>query len=151
MTRDPSPDRRRVAAPLRARLAPLTLLGALAGCGGEATQPTPPVSPMHRAGLVELRLQTPATDDGALLLTVTGGAVLGAQGAPGLHAFVAAIDRTTTRLVITGPIAAGTVVSLQVPDVALATTYRATVDQAAVRGTYAQRAPAGYVVRVVAP
>lgn len=128
---------------MRATLAVLGLLAA-AGAGasacGESAEP-------GRAGWLTVSLDSPSGDDGAVMLRITG-APVDSIDAPGLQLFSARLDSVTTRLVLTGTIGSGALARIRVPDVLAASRYAATLEQAAARGSYAQRDVAGYRVTI---
>ena len=111
------------------------------GCGG-GTEPTQPT-----AGPLDLVLSTPNNGDGAILLTVSGGAIdsVSAAGYP-IHA--ARASGTSFRVVVTGAITDGTIARVHVPNTALAGSYAVTISDVAEAGTYALRNLAGYSVDV---
>lgn len=123
----------------------LALVGVVAGCGGGGggTDPQP--------GLLNLTLNTPNADDGALLFRVVGGevdsVVAGAMVQDGSYT----IQPTYTRIVVAGNIVDGIVARVAVPDINDAASYSVVMEQVAVRNTYTQRALTGYSVAVSAP
>ena len=132
---------------MRRRLLPLLLLVLASACGdGGPTEPAGPIP-----GILTVALTTPNPDDGALLLTISGGRVSTVDAASaGYQVYTAQPDTTTTRVLVTGDIAAGDVVRIHVPDTRGAAAYHATIAQAASRTTFAQRVLTGYSL-VVAP
>ncbi|HEU4700161.1 MAG TPA: hypothetical protein VFS40_13340 [Gemmatimonadales bacterium] len=123
------------------------------GCGGETTGPSGPVPPAPAAGTLTVVLATPRTDDGALMLVVTGGPVHAVAAAPelaGAAVYQAALDSMRTRVILTGPLAAGPVATLQVPDVGRWTRYRLTLEQVASSVSLQPQPLAGYRLSVVA-
>ena len=129
---------------MRRQLLPLVLLALASACGdGGPTEPAGPVP-----GVLKIALATPNADDGALLFTVSGGRVSTVDAATGYQIYTAQPDTMTTRILVTGDIAAGEVVRIQVPDTRSAAAYHATIAQAASRTTFAQRALAGYALAV---
>ncbi|HJP57693.1 MAG TPA: hypothetical protein VJ847_11785 [Gemmatimonadales bacterium] len=131
----------------RARLAAALAAAALA-CGGDhGTEPSGPVP-----GVLTLELVTPRSDDGAILLTVSGGPVASIEAAgSGYQLFSVIPDTLTARVLVTGDLAAGALLRLHVADTRRAAAYRASVAQAASRDTFAQQPLAGYALRVVPP
>lgn len=129
---------------MRRQLLPLVLLALASACGdGGPTEPAGPVP-----GVLKIALATPNADDGALLFTVSGGRVSTVDAATGYQIYTAQPDTMTTRILVTGDIAAGEVVRIHVPDTRSAAAYHATIAQAASRMTFAQRALAGYALAV---
>ena len=100
------------------------------------------------AGMLKVDLTTPNSGgDGAILLTVTGPAVL-TSATPGteLRLFAQPLG-TTTRFALTGTLAQGTILTIGVPNLGQASQYVATVQSVAAR-SYDLRALAGYSLTV---
>jgi hypothetical protein len=117
------------------------------GCGGGKDGDGGSTAPT--GGLLTVTLATPNADDGAVLLTVTGGGVEAVESAvAGYQVFSSPTASGTTHLIVTGDIVAGPLVRLRVPDVGVAASYAATVTQAAARATFAQQATDGYTLTV---
>jgi hypothetical protein len=114
-------------------LACLFGLAALTGCSNN-TGPT--------AGVLNLSLSSPHTDDGAVLLSITGGPIDSVE-AVGYAVYTARIG-LTLRLIVTGDIGPGPVARIHIPDGRQASRYTAAIGQVAARETYAQRDPAPY-------
>ena len=112
------------------------------GCGG-GTEPTQPT-----AGPLDLVLSTPNNGDGAILLTVSGGAIDSVSAAVGYTIYPARASGTSFRVVVTGAITNGTIARVHVPNTALAGSYTVTISDVAEAGTYALRNLAGYSVDV---
>jgi hypothetical protein len=130
---------------MRRQLLPL-LLALLAGACGDGG-PTGPAGPTP--GVLKVALTTPNADDGALLLTISGGRVSTVDAAStGYQVYTAQPDTVTTRVLVTGDLAAGEVVRIHVPDTRSVAAYHATIAQAASRTTFAQRALTGYSLAV---
>jgi hypothetical protein len=123
---------------MRSRSVLLVLLGAfLLACSDDTNSPT--------AGAMNLNLATPNSDDGGLLFTLTGGPVDSVVANRG-RVYSAKVDPNTFRVIIAGDLAAGTIARISLPDLRRAGEYSATVTQAAARGSYVQRDPAGYAL-----
>ena len=119
----------------------LLLLLATAGCSADR-EPSGP-------GTLDIDLEAAPTDDGALVITVSGGAVTSVASDRG-----EVTDRTDgagTHILFTGPLTTGTVATLEVPDVALARNYVVTVEQIASSSTFALLDPGQVRIRVVHP
>ena len=115
---------------------------AVASCGGDPT-PTEPSGPVP--GVLNVALITPNADDGALLLTISGGPVVSVEAAsPGYQVYSFTPDTTNIRLLVSGDIATGALLRIHVADTRRAASYHATIAQAASRTTFAQRALSGY-------
>jgi hypothetical protein len=112
----------------------------LLGCGG-ADLSAPP------SGALDLVLDTPASDDGIVLLEVSGGAVDSVTGT-GYRVEASAEGRSPRRIVVSGALKAGTLARIWVPDRTRAADYRVSVVEVAARGTYLLREPGDYRVDV---
>ena len=122
----------------------LVLVGLAANCGGgDGGGPEP--------GFLDLTLNTPNADDGALLFKVVGGTVdsvvAGAMVQDGSYATVTG----GTRIVVAGNLTDGIIARVHVPDIKDVADYSVVIEQIAVRNTFAQRAMGGYSVTVSAP
>lgn len=115
------------------------LLVSLPGCSN-STGPT--------AAALNLSLASPNTDDGAVLLTISGGLVDSVE-AVGYTIYTARQGPETLRLIVTGDLGSGPLARIHVPDSRLASRYSARVSQVASRVTYIQRDPASYSVGVL--
>jgi hypothetical protein len=120
-------------------LALVALVG-LAACGGSDL--SAPLS-----GPLDLVLDTPAADDGIVLVELSGGAV-DSVTALGYRTEASPDGRAPVRLVVSGALADGKLARIWVPDRTRASDYSATVVEAAARGTYALRDVAEYRVSV---
>ena len=124
------------------RAAAAASLAALLAAGCANDGPTGPA-----AGPLSISLTTPSTDDGAVLLAISGGAVdsVTAVGSYQLYGGAGALPAGgVMRVIVRGTLTAGPVARVWVPDVAAVGAYRVTVEQAAARGTYQQRSVSGY-------
>ncbi|MGH7537882.1 MAG: hypothetical protein ACREMF_04560 [Gemmatimonadales bacterium] len=100
--------------------AALLLAGTDCGDSGSPAQP----------GTLRVSLTTPNTDDGAILFEVSGPAIdTMAPVNASYRLFTRRIGTTTVRAVLAGPVASGTVATLEVPDVGAAGSYTATVTE----------------------
>jgi hypothetical protein len=100
---------------------------------------------------VNLVLETPYTDDGGLLIAVTGASVSSAASTRYELTHSVPGDAGVT-LLLRGNIAAGAIAEITVPHRDRLGKYQVTVLQVASRGPlYQQRNPAGYQVRLVVP
>ncbi len=124
----------------RIALAGLALLAAGAGCGGGKG----PVGPI--AGDLTVALFQGGPTPGALLLTVTGGAVQSVTALPGVQVTSAAAGPGVTRLLVTGTIGTGDLFRLRVPDIELSAGYTVRTDQAADNVTFALLNPADFTL-----
>ena len=110
----------------------------VAACSAEPPGPS--------AAVLELALDSPAEDDGAVLLTIRGGPIDSVE-APGFRLYSTSLDPASHRLILTGPLTTGPIALIHIPDQNRTADYSATVDQVAARD-YSQRDPAGYALRL---
>jgi hypothetical protein len=124
----------------RGALVLAAILTAACSGGGDNSGPV--------AGTLQVSLTSPNTDDGAVMLEVTGD-VDSATAPAGLTLYQSAASATVVRAIVTGPITSGSsLLTLHVPDVGKASSYTAQVLQVSASGTYAQRAVGGYSLQV---
>jgi len=112
----------------------------VAACDGGVSEPQmPPPRDVAEPGFLDLVLTTPNSNDGIVLLTLSGGVMdsIRAKGSAELLDAIAGIN--TVRVLLAGDIGSGVVLEFWVPDRRLWSTYRAILDQVAARGTYEQR------------
>ncbi|MGH7701866.1 MAG: hypothetical protein ACREMO_02150 [Gemmatimonadales bacterium] len=122
---------RRLLLPLLAVLA----ASAASGCGDG-------LAPL--AGTLEVTLDTPNSDDGAVLFVVAGGPIDQVDPA-GYLTYSAPIGLAGTRVVVTGNLAPGVLVHLRVPDIHRAGSYTVVLEQVAARAPgYPLRPLGGY-------
>jgi len=100
------------------------------------------------AGALTIGLVTPNSgQDGAIQFVITSPvAITGVTAAPGLRVFTDTLG-TATRVVVTGTLAAGPIVSVGVADVNQVAQYGATIQQVAATN-YQLRSVAGYTLAV---
>jgi hypothetical protein len=122
------------------RLGACALLG-LAGCGGGSDLSAP------LSGPLDLVLDTPAEDDGIVLVEISGGAV-DSVTALGYRTEASRDATTPLRVVVSGALADGKLARIWVPDRTRASDYSASVVEAAARHTYELRGVADYRVTV---
>lgn len=141
----------RILAPLA--LVMVVLLGACSE--GLQTEPaprhpvTPPTAPAPVPGWLNLQVITPYANDGAVQLTVVGGAIEEIELLPEFDGYTG-VTATGARVLVTGVIVSGPVARIRVPDVDKAAAYLALIGQVAERGTYALRSSTlGYRAEVV--
>jgi hypothetical protein len=125
---------------IRMTVAGLALAVALA-CGGDggATGPAGPT-----AGVLTVRLTTPNTDDGAILLTMSGPGMTQLAAADASLYFRQAQTGTTATAVLVGDVQGGSLLTFHVPDVDAAGSYSATIQQVADRGDALRGSLSGY-------
>jgi len=122
------------------RIGLIALLGAVA-CGG-GSDLSPPLS-----GPLDLVLDTPAKDDGIVLIEIAGGAV-DSVTALGYRTEPSPDGTSPVRVVVSGALADGKLVRIWVPDRSRAPDYSATVLEAAARNTYELRETGDYRITV---
>jgi hypothetical protein len=110
-------------------------LAGLGGCSSEAPGPG--------SATLSLSLSSPAQDDGAVLLTITGGPVDSIE-APGYRIYSTSPEANTYRVIIAGQLVSGPIARVHIPDERRSADYAAIVEQVAARDSYRQRDPAGY-------
>ena len=93
-------------------------------------------------GVLNLQLDTPSTDDGAVQFTVTGPAIDSVR-AVGYTGYGTSIP-SASQLIVTGQVHDGIVARVFVHDIARASEYRVAVVAAAARGSYALQDLQGY-------
>lgn len=120
------------------RRALVLLISFAAACGGD-----PPIPP--RDGTAIIRLFTPNTQDGALLIRITGEVESVSSAAAGLTV-ASSRQGNITRVIVTGDIGEGDIIEFRVPDTDLLASYTAFVEQAASRVDYALLDPSTYLL-----
>lgn len=112
----------------------------VAACGGDtATTPIP--------GTLSLRLHTPNSNDGALVVVVSGGPVNGVRPVGGLE-LARQSDGAGTHLMLVGDLAEGVVATVDIPDISRASAYVATLEQVADRTSFSLLDAAAYQVTI---
>ncbi len=106
----------------------IALVSALA-CGGG---PQGPVS-----GDLLISYHPANTEAGAMVLTISGGAVESVTGLGGQQVSFTSPLQATTRVVVLGNFVAGEMLRIRVPDVSLVASYVVRVDQVAHKTTFA--------------
>jgi hypothetical protein len=122
-----------------ARVCGLALALLIVSCSGDITGPV--------SGSLEVRLNSPNTDDGAALFTVIGGPIEDVEAVAGT-VYTAKIDANTTRVVVAGSLTSGPIARFRIADMTHAGLYSVELNELAVRLTYARREPQGYTVSV---
>jgi hypothetical protein len=113
--------------------------GAVLACSSESAGPT--------AATMDVKFVTAASDDGAVLFTVTGGPVVSVE-APGYRLYTAQGSPGMLRVVVAGNLRGGTIARIHIADERKLSQYSATIEQVAARGSYAQRDPVSYSLSV---
>lgn len=109
---------------------------------GESTEPPTP-------GWIDVRLDTPNTDDGGIIFVVSGGQIDSVRSA--LDVFSSRQSETSWRVLVAGNARAGVIAQLWVQDVTSDSAYAAVVEEVASRTTFEQRPLSGYALTVQRP
>ena len=143
----------------RVRLAAIIGAAALLGsCGGgdsgtPPTEPTPPPAqptvPAAVPGTLTVRLVAPDTDDGAIVVEITG-PVPAAEFTPAPQGAVvhARTNGNTARVAVFGSLGAGALVRFSVPDVNAVQQYSAKVVEVSDRGSALRSGVTGYQLTI---
>jgi hypothetical protein len=99
-------------------------------------------------GFLTVTLTTPSTDDGALLLTVSGPDITQVAATDASLYFRHIEAGSTMTAVLVGNVQGGTLLRFHVPDVAAAGSYSTTITQVADRGNARRASLAGYALMV---
>jgi hypothetical protein len=121
---------------------------AVGSCASEQGGPTEPEGPVPTAGTLSLQLSTPNANDGGVMFTISGGTI-NSVSSSNYTIFTAQPGPTIRKVVVAGNLTNGVLVTIAVPDVALAGQYTAVLEQVAARDTYAQQDLSGYTLQVV--
>ena len=113
----------------------------MTACGGGSDLSAP------LSGPLDLVLQTPADDDGIVLVEVVGGSV-DSVTALSYRTESSSVGTAPIRVVVSGALKDGKLVRIWVPDRTHADDYSATVVEAAVRGTYGLQDVAEYRIEI---
>ncbi len=124
---------------IRARKTGAVVLAAMTiACSGNADIDSTGPDDTFNPGFVNVTLATPNSNDGALLLTLSGGTMDSLEASTGTIYF-ASTGTNTFRVMVAGAIAAGPVVRFWMPYRRNVAQYVATLEQAAVRSSYVQQ------------
>lgn len=135
------------------------LASSCGGSGGDSslTQPAPqqpqqpaqPTAPVAVPGTLTARLVTPNTDDGAILVEITGPSTAAEVTTPVQGAVVhSRANGNTVRAAVFGSLAAGPLVQFSVPDVNAASQYSAKVTEASDRTNALRASLTGYQITI---
>ena len=118
----------------------------LASCEGKELPPGP-APPPSGPGFLQVLLETPRNNDGALLFTLSGGPLdsLRVSQATLLTAPSGANDQ---QVIVAGDVRAGVVLRFWVPERANVADYRAVLNQVATRGNYLQQSLTSYSLTI---
>ncbi len=117
----------------------------LASCGEELPPGPPP--PPSGPGFLRVLLQTPRSNDGALLITLSGGP-LDSLRVSQTTLLTAPPGVNEQQLIIAGDVRAGVVLRFWVPERANVANYRAVLDQVATRRDYIQQSLTDYSLTI---
>ena len=123
----------------------------VAGCGGDGDSGAlagPPPGPT--AGSLNVNLTTPSVDDGAMVLTISGGVIQGVK-APSARTYwirSRTLSPTSVFAVVVGDLGTGPVAVIDVPDVDAASSYSASVVEVADRASELRASLSGYALNV---
>ena len=128
--------------------AAVALAAVTIACSGDAnTGGTGPGENTVNPGFVNVTLATPNSNDGALLLTLSGGTMDSLTASAG-SLYFASTGTNTFRVMVAGTIADGPIVRFWMPDRRNVSQYVATLEQAAARSTYGQQDIGGYSLSI---
>ncbi len=117
-------------------------------CSGDSNNGgTGPPQDVSDPGFVDVTLSTPNSNDGALLLRLSGGTMDSLTASSG-SIFFAETGTNTFRVMVAGAIVDGPIVRFWMPDRRNVSQYVATLEQAAARSTYEQQSIAGYSLSI---
>ncbi|MBA2293117.1 MAG: hypothetical protein H0W15_11760 [Gemmatimonadales bacterium] len=114
------------------------LLGGLACAEAPAAPPRP--------GVLAVDVVSTSVPDGALLFTISGGPVDGVTASAAT--ITTRTDESGTHVLVSGPLAAGALVRVAVPDVAAAPAYLVTLEQVADGRTFVLVDPSSVTLRI---
>ncbi len=120
----------------------LGLIVMLASCGGPSGPPPPPSGP----GFLRVLLETPRSDDGALLITLSGGPLDSLRVSQAT--LLTAPPGDDQQVIIAGDVRAGVVLRFWVPERADVANYRVVLNQVATRRDYIQQSLTGYSLTI---
>ncbi len=115
----------------------------LASCGGPSGPPPPPSGP----GFLRVLLETPRSNDGALLITLSGG-LLDSLRVSQVTLLTAPSGVNDQQVIIAGDVRAGVVLRFWVPERADVANYRVVLNQAVTRTDYIQQSLTGYSLTI---
>ncbi len=117
----------------------------LASCGGEDV-PSGPPPPPSGPGFLQVLLQTPRINDGALLITLSGGPLDSLRVSQAT--LLTAPPGGDQQVIIAGDVRAGVVLRFWVPERANVANYRAVLNQVATRRVYIQQSLTDYSLTI---
>jgi hypothetical protein len=129
------------------RVAAGAAVWAFTACSDASLLPTEPVAPAESPGAavqwIDVKLTTPNDNDGAVLLEISGGRVLSANGLD-LSVDARIADSGPAIVIASGNIRSGQLLKIKVPATASASSYSGRVLQAARRDTFEQQSVSAY-------
>jgi predicted small lipoprotein YifL len=136
---------------IRLAMAILAVVATAAGCGDKATSPNPPAPPPPPPGSAIVSLATPNSDDGAVVVTLTG---------PGLSTFATAssgdvfysrlASAQEARVIVVGDVTAGPLFTFKLAAGSNISAYTATVQQVANRSDALRASTSSYTLTIAA-
>ena len=124
----------------------LALVALTAGCGGDDLPPGPPPGPSG-PGILAVVLETPNSNDGALLFRLSGGPMDSLRVSL-LTLLTANTGTNERRVMLAGNLGAGVVLRFWVPERGNLAGYRVVLEQVATRASYVQQPLDGYSLSV---
>ncbi len=124
----------------------LALVALAAGCGADDLPPGPPPGPSG-PGLLAVVLETPNSNDGALLFRLSGGRMDSLRVSQ-LTLLTANTGTNERRVMLAGNIGAGVVLRFWVPERGDLAGYSVELEQVATRAIYVQQPLDGYSLSV---
>lgn len=100
-------------------------------------------------GALVVSLSTPNSDDGAILISISGGGIGSPSAESSTHVFYSrATSPLATNAAVVGNITSGPLLRFNVPDVGRASSYVATISQVADRDNDLRATLTGYALRI---
>ncbi len=131
---------------IRTKALALALVALAAGCSDDDLPPGPPPGPSG-PGLLAVVLETPNSNDGALLFRLSGGRMDSLRVSQ-LTLLTANTGTNERRVMLAGNIGAGVVLRFWIPERADLAGYSVVLEQVATRAIYVQRPLDGYSLSV---
>lgn len=137
---------------LRALLVALAAIAVAVGCADHPTQPnSPPPPPPPPSGSAVVSLTTPNTDDGAVVVTLSGPGLKTMQVSSSSNLFFSrAVSDSEVRVILVGNLTAGPLFTFKVADGKQISAYSATIGQVATRSDALQASTSGYKLSIAA-
>ncbi len=131
---------------IRTKALALALVALTAGCSDDDLPPGPPPGPSG-PGLLAVVLETPNSNDGALLFRLSGGRMDSLRVSQ-LTLLTANTGTNERRVMLAGNIGAGVVLRFWIPERADLAGYSVVLEQVATRAIYVQRPLDGYSLSI---